>query len=335
MTRTLELRVNVPPILIRGSMPDEQEWATVPFRRGGLTGRFCLRLDPEAMDDAEWYEDGTVGEASYSRVIVRIEGCSRSGFSEEAWLRVAQELTDQYLNSLLLRIMSEMQQYWVTTVPISEWSPNLFIARTRPTWIGEAGPSQLEARHGVVIVDLPIMEFYNRHSPLDLEAWERVADWIQGATSDHTLLSRATIANAKRSFEGHSYAMSAVHTITALDLSVPRFVRKRCEERSVSLPGKLWVGWSLPLLQLVLDEQEFRTWLTGLDSRLQPAARDFPQGLDSITQTIIERCTELNRLRNKIVHDAYAPREASDIECIKHGILAAEWLLGYIAHDVR
>jgi hypothetical protein len=334
VTRTLELRVNVPGILTRGWIPDEQDWITVPFTKGGLTGHISLRLDPEGLDDAEWYEDGTVGEASYSRVTVRIDGRCRRRISEDEWLRVAQELTDHYLNSMLFYIMSEMQQYWVTTVPISEWSLSLFIRRTRPSWIGPEGPTELEGRHAVVIVDLPVMEFYARRSTLDTEAWQRIASRIQVEHSNHTLLAKAAIANAKRSFEGQSYAMAAVHTITALDLCVPRFFLKRCEQRDISLPDRLSVGWSLRVLPLVLTPQEFQTWVTLQDSHLQPAASDFPQGLDSLAQTVTDRCIQLNGLRNKIVHDAYDPRGETDIECIKRGILAAEWLVGFMAQHL-
>jgi hypothetical protein len=331
MTRTLELRVNVPAIVIRGWTPHEQECATVPFRKEGLTGQISLHLDPEAINDEEWYEDGTVGEASYGRVIVRIEGHCDPEISEEAWLRTAQELTDRHLNRLLLYIMSELQQYWVTTVPISEWSVNLFIARTSPSWIGEEGPTQLERRHAAVIVDLPVMEFYDRRSTLDTAAWERIASWIQAQQSDHTLLAKAAIANAKRSFEGHSYAMAAVHTVTALDLAVPRFFVKRCQRHSISLPSESSVGWSLRLLPLLLPAPELQTWLSQQDSWLRRPARDSSQPLDSMAQTIVARCVKLNGLRNKIVHDAYDPRDDSDIECIKQGILAAEWLVGFIA----
>jgi hypothetical protein len=334
VTTTLELRVNVPAIVTRHWVPDEQEWITTPFTKGGLRGHISLRLDPEGMDDAEWYEDGTVGEASYGRLTVRIEGHSEPELSEDTWLRIAQELTDHYVNRLLFYIMSESQQYWISTVPISEWGLNLFITRTRPRWIDPAGHTQLERRHAAVIVDLPVMDFYYRRSPLDTEAWRHIASRIQAEHSDRTLLAKAAIANAKRSFEGHSYAMAAVHTVTALDLSVPRFVLKRCEQRNVSLPDRLSVGWSLRLLPLVLTPQQFQTWLTLQDSHLQPFARDFPQGLDSVGQTVTDRCIELNGLRNKIVHNAYDPRGETDIECIKQGILAAEWLVGFIAQEL-
>lgn len=335
MTRTLELRVRIPPILLRGWIPGEEDSIGVAFRKDGLSGEMSLRFDPESVEPEEWYEDGVVGEASCDRMIVRIEGQCEGDISEEAWLHICQELTDQYMNRLLLYIKSELQQYWVTTVPISEWNLRLFIARTSARWIDEAGHTELEPRHAAVIIDLPVMEFYDRRLTLDIGAWEHIGSWIQAEEADHALLAKTALANAKRSFEQHNYGMAAVDTVTALDLAVPRFVEERCRRQSISLPRRPSIGWALPLLPLVMPTQELESWISQQDAWLRRPIRNSLEGLDSTGQLITAQCIELNRLRNKIVHEAYDPRGDADIECIKQGVLAAEWLLGFIAQDLQ
>jgi hypothetical protein len=334
MTRTLELRVQVPAILFRGWTPSEQDWTTVPFRKGALTGEVSLRLDPEAIYAEEWYEDGLVGEASCDRVVVRIEGQCDSTISEEAWLRVAQELTDEYLNRMLSYIKSELQQYWVTTVPVSEWNLHLFIAKTSPKWLTESDQSEVRSRYAAVIVDLPVMEFYDRRHTLGTGAWADIGGWIDAQDVDPALLAKTALANAKRSFEENNYAMAAIETITALDLAVPRFVKDRHSRQSISLPSTLSIGRSLTLLQSVLPARELDNWLSQQDAWLRRPARRSPDRFEPTGQSITAQCIELNRLRNDIVHEAHDPRDDADIKCVKHGILAAEWLLDFIAQDL-
>ena len=339
MQRTLELRIKTPEIHLASWLPTDQDALKFPFKRDKVAGTISLNLDRDA-EAVEWdFEVDEDGEGCRvpiccERIIVRIEGkYVGDEVTETEFLKIAQVLTAEYVNKLLLFIRAELGQYWVKPVyDMSRWNLNYFLDETDARWVSEQGEVAVVKRG--ILVPPGASRFYGRSAQLDESGWESIRRLIQqGQEPD---LMRRLIANAREHFEDGDHRMAAVEAITALESKLKSFVRRRCKARGIShnkfdsTDQKLYLSDYLKvLLPLNLDKDELDAWVQKQLASLSKSSLPIPK--ESLNgKLIIERCITLNKIRNDIVHGQKIALSADDIKCIKQGLEAVEWLLAFI-----
>lgn len=356
MHKAVQLRLAVPEISLYYWMPGDEDDLTFEFRRGNITGSIYINLDPEAVE----YDDltDTAGDwfrvpLSCSRVVVRIEAECNGETTDRQFLEAAKERADKHLNDMLTYVRCELGQYWVGSMRISDWNLNYFLDRADAQWIHEQG--QTRVLEGVTnwsaslsdrAFETPrISDFYSVVS-LDKDKWDRIAGFVRGG-EPYADLARTLMANAKRYFDEGEYRMAAVEAVTALDVLLPSFVQERVLAHP--LPRRPTIGWTLPLLPLVLRDKELDDWLPRVElvplgevTKDTPADAESEPSLESPHspwivadhgiqgKTVIDRCVSLNSLRNTIVHKGKVPECKQDIDTIRWGIQAAELLVEFV-----
>lgn len=322
MRRKLSVIQEVAPISLWGWEEGGSVWTDAPenqlkfeYREGGVEGTIALNLDFMQMTDWDsvFDESGklvTNVPLACRRILVIIDAECNERVTEMEFLKTAQRLTDRYVNKMLSYVRVELSQHWVTPLSISEWGVRHFLYQGLAELYEDGRPVDLLDRIMVWDRTQGDRSFDDRGAALYKSRREAVRAFIQEGGDPPP--ERELIASAKQHFVTSEYRVAAVEGVSALELGLEQFVRKRCKERRISrkyrdVSGEFGVSVLLKLLlPLELSDKEL-----------------------GCCRGLINRCDKLRKVRNKVVHDGSSPNQR-EINDIRQGIKAAEDLLDFI-----
>lgn len=252
------------------------------------------------------------------------------------FLATAHELAIEYFGKFVDYINFDLGQYWVSLGRMSEWGMWYFFQETSASWV-EPDDTQRSviagsAQYFNVISEEPeAPTFYHQGKELVRAYWTGMQQSLQ-ETRQVDIVNRL-ILNAKRHLANGDYRMAAVESVAALEVGLVNFVENRVKKKGVSGTAlesyKFHLGIAAHLkllLPLVLEKDELESWLSKRQS-----SRSGVSGKQKIdNSTVIQRCLELNSLRNDVVHEGAVP--SGKIAIIERGMTAIELLVDFI-HD--
>lgn len=342
MGRVLRLRFDVPSIALDSWAPREAESITLPFDEEGFNGTISVNLSPDSVE-GEWELDDD-GQPLFRRPIacsqveVHIEADWGADWIEnEPCFKLAQQLTDRCVNRLLSYLAVQLGQYWVGSLPMREWGLIYFLKVGNALWLDGGGESPALGQKQGIFAFPPFRDFWESSLAVDPDRWEKMSSALGVEYAPE--LSSALMGNAKRYYENGEYRAAVVESVTALEVGLSALIRQRCKKKGISrqkfkdVSRDLGVATYLKvLLALVVEAKELEAWRLTRRERLANSLDPLPSALQEFEGPgSIKACIDLNKIRNRIVHEGWIPAEEKDFRDIRRGIRAADWLVDFAA----
>lgn len=307
MKRTLKLQIEVPDILLWHPVVPGLPWRATPddalrfkFRDAGIDGIITLNVSYGVDRDAPLPD--ACGE-----LVVVIQGECADGVPDEDFLAAARRLAHSYVNRLLSYVRVGLGQHWVGSIPISEWELMYFVQQTKARWLDAEREEGVFAGMAGSEVMPPALTFDTNWWPLYRSERETVLTLLQEGFE--WAPDRELLASAKQHFMTSEYGVAAVEAVSALEVALEGFLRKRYRTRRIAKRYKdasRDIGVSVllnVLLPVELSEKELES-----------------------SRRLINRCDRLRKVRNAVVHEATRPGP----DDVSDGIKAADRLLDFL-----